>query len=81
MKKNIIKIVFAAAALIFSGTAIVSCTQDFDELNENPNNPESPLTYGVFNYANRVVMDGTRNSFESARVALPWVQYSTQTNG
>lgn len=79
MKKNIIKIVFAAAALIFSGTAIVSCTQDFDELNENPNNPESPLTYGVFNYANRVVMDGTRNSFESARVALPWVQYSTQT--
>ncbi len=77
--KNIKKIALVLTAALFTSSAIVSCTQDFDDLNENPNNPESPLTYGVFNYANRIVADGTRNSFESARVTLPWMQYSAQT--
>ncbi len=77
--KNIKKIVYVLATALITSSAIVSCTQDFEELNENPNNPESPLTYGTFNYATRLVADGTRNSFESARVALPWMQYSAQT--
>ncbi|MBP0612700.1 SusD/RagB family nutrient-binding outer membrane lipoprotein [Chryseobacterium sp. cx-311] len=77
--KNIKKVLVIAAASALTFGTVVSCTQGFEELNENPNNPESPLTYGVFNYANRVVTDGTRNSFESARVTLPWMQYSAQT--
>lgn len=77
--KNIKKIVFAVATVLLTSTAVVSCRQDFEDINENPNNPESPLTYGTFNYANRLVTDATRNSFESARVTLPWMQYSAQT--
>lgn len=70
---------YSLAAVLSVSLTAVSCTQDFDEINTNPNNPESPLTYGVFNSASRQVTDATRNSFESGRLALPWVQYSAQT--
>ena len=76
--KNIKKIAYAFAAVLISSTAIVSCTQDFAEINTNPNSPETALSYGVWNAANKIVTDATRNSFESARVTLPWVQYSAQ---
>jgi hypothetical protein len=77
--KNIKKIAYAFAAVLLTSTAIVSCTQDFEELNTNPNFPETALSYGVWNAANKIVTDATRNSFESARVTLPWMQYSAQT--
>ncbi|MBH1958518.1 MAG: SusD/RagB family nutrient-binding outer membrane lipoprotein [Flavobacteriia bacterium] len=76
--KNIKKIAYAFAAVLLTSTAIVSCTQDFDEINKSPNNPETALSYGVWNAANKIVTDATRNSFESARVTLPWMQYSAQ---
>lgn len=77
--KNIKKIAYAFAAVLITSTAVVSCTQDFEEINTNPNLPETSLSYGVWNAANKIVTDATRNSFESARVTLPWMQYSAQT--
>ena len=77
--KNIKKIAYAFAVAVVTSASTVSCTQDFDEINTNPNNPETALTYGVWNASNKIVTDATRNSFESGRVTLPWVQYSAQT--
>lgn len=77
--KNIKNIAYAFAVAVVTSAATVSCTQDFDEINENPNNPETALSYGVWNASNKLVTDATRNSFESGRVTLPWVQYSAQT--
>lgn len=77
--KNIKKIALTFAAAVVTTLSVTSCTQDFEEINKNPNNPEAPLSYGVFNSANKLVTDATRNSFESGRVTLPWVQYSAQT--
>ena len=74
---NISKTIFAAALI---GLVATGCKQDFEEINENPNLTQAPLSYGIFNAANKLVTDATRNSFESARVTLPWVQYSAQTN-
>lgn len=59
---------------------LTSCREDFDAINQDPNRTTTPLTYGLFNSANKELMDGTRNSFESGRVTLPWVQYSAQRN-
>ena len=77
--KNIKNIAYAFAVAVVTSASTVSCTQDFDEINTNPNNPETALTYGVWNASNKIVTDATRNSFESGRVTLPWVQYSAQT--
>ena len=67
--KNIKKIAYAFAAVLLTSTAIVSCTQDFEEINTNPNSPETALSYGVWNAANKIVTDATRNSFESAQAS------------
>lgn len=60
--------------------SLTSCRQDFEEINTSPNNPEKALSYGLFNSANKELMDATRGSFSSARMALPWMQYSAQRN-
>lgn len=75
MKKSIFKI--AILSLVLS---LTSCDKDFDSINTNPNEPEVVLTYGLFNSANKRLMDGTRGPFPSGRMVLPWVQYSAQNN-
>lgn len=62
-------------------TTTVSCSDGLEELNQDPNRPEieNALAYGVFNFANKYLMDNTRSVFPSGRLALPWVQYSAQT--
>lgn len=80
MKNSILNLSKTILATALIGVVSIGCTQDFDEINDNPNLTQSPLSYGVFNAANKMVTDATRNSFESGRVTLPWVQYSAQTN-
>ncbi|MDO5607476.1 MAG: SusD/RagB family nutrient-binding outer membrane lipoprotein [Capnocytophaga sp.] len=75
MKNNIL-ITLCTAGLLSLG----SCDHAFDTINTNPNLPEKGTSYGLFNSANKELMDNTRGSFSSARVALPWVQYSAQMN-
>lgn len=80
MKNIILNLSKTIAAATLIGAVSIGCTQDFDEINDNPNATTTPLSYGVFNAANKMVTDATRNSFESGRLALPWVQYSAQNN-
>lgn len=65
----------SAAVMLLS---INSCSDRFDEIDVNPNQTQSPLSYGLFNAANKEYMDEMRGPFSSGRVALPWVQYSAQ---
>lgn len=74
------KIFLSAIAAVALLTTSVSCTGDFEEINTNPNNPLGAPTYGIFNAANKYVMDQTRGAFSSGRMTLPWVQYSAQRN-
>jgi hypothetical protein len=78
MKKTIISLLSSAMLL----TVLVSCTNDLEKINENPNGAEvlSVPAFGVFNGANKFLMDASRGSFSSGRMALPWMQYSAQRN-
>ena len=73
MKKIIY--IMSAAMMLFS---INSCSDRFEDIDVSPNSTKSPLSYGLFNSANKEYMDEMRGAFSSGRVALPWVQYSAQ---
>lgn len=75
MKKLIYKLSFIACVL-----TLVSCDKDLEDINVNPNKPTEVRTTGIFNGANKALMTNTRGGFPSARMALPWVQYSAQRN-
>ncbi|MCD1118572.1 SusD/RagB family nutrient-binding outer membrane lipoprotein [Chryseobacterium turcicum] len=74
MKKIAIILSVAAFSMISN-----SCSDKFDEIDINPNSTDKPLTYGIFNSANKELMDNTRDEWQSGRIVLPWVQYSAQT--
>lgn len=59
-------------------TGVNSCTENFDEINSNPNNAEVVPTNMLFSEANRSLIDNTRDGWWSARMTLPWMQYSAQ---
>ncbi len=76
MKKRYIVILAALGLSLFS-----SCTEGFENENTNPNNPEEVRTFGIYNNATKNLVGGNlRGAFQSARLALPWVQYSAQRN-
>jgi len=73
------KIKYTIIAL--ASLSLFSCTDGFDRDNENPNNPLTVPTYGIYNNATKNIVGVTiRGSFGSARMTLPWVQYSAQLN-
>lgn len=72
MKK--ILYIMSLATMLFS---INSCSDRFEEIDINPNQTKNPLSYGIFNSANKEYMDEMRGSFSSGRVTLPWVQYAS----
>lgn len=74
------KNIFIKTFTIASIFAFVSCTEDFDTINQSPNSPLNVTTYGLFNNATKQLTDGTRGDFSSGRMTLPWVQYSAQRN-
>jgi hypothetical protein len=78
MKKTIISILSVVAVL----TTTVSCTDQLEQTNVNPNEPEilKVPAFGVFNSGVASLMTNSRGSFSSGRMALPWVQYSAQRN-
>jgi len=57
---------------------ISSCTDNFEEINTNPNEPEVAPSNMIFNGATRYLMHYTRDGWWSARMTLPWMQYSGQ---
>lgn len=72
--KKIISII----SILSLTVAVTSCSDKFDEINNNPNLPLDPLPTGLFNSANKEYMDFTRDQWVSGRMILPWVQYSAQ---
>ena len=65
----------SAVFMVFS---MNSCSDRFEDIDVSPNSTKNPLTYGIFNSANKEYMDEMRGAFSSGRVTLPWVQYSAQ---
>lgn len=74
------KVIILASTLFLFSLSMTSCTEDFDEINTNPNTTDKPLSYGLFNGANKELMEVTRDGWASGRMTLPWVQYSAQRN-
>ena len=63
------------------GSALLSsCDNGFEEMNINPNAPESAPTYTIFPIATKIFVDEMRDGWVSGRMLLPWVQYSAQRN-
>lgn len=75
MKMKKVFLILSVFAITF---ATNSCSDKFDEIDINPNSTEQALTYGLFNSANKELMDNTRDQWQSGRITLPWVQYSAQ---
>lgn len=76
MKK--VKILLIALSLGITTVGLTSCDNEFEEINTNPNNPEEVPMGTLFNGTNRYLMEETRNGWWSARISLPWMQYSAQ---
>ncbi|PAM94306.1 hypothetical protein B4N84_14665 [Flavobacterium sp. IR1] len=76
MKKIFISILSIVALL----TTTVSCTDQLEDINKNPNEPlvTEVTTAGLFNNANENLMTTSRDGFASGRMTLPWMQYSAQ---
>ncbi|PWJ40978.1 SusD/RagB family nutrient-binding outer membrane lipoprotein [Sediminitomix flava] len=65
------------------GTAamlLTSCTEKFEEINQNPNDPENVPTVSLALSASRTLMDDLRDEWAAGRMVLPWVQYWAQVN-
>lgn len=77
--KNI-KAILLSSVLGIASVSMVSCTKDLAEINKNPNAPEVVPTNTVFNGANRLLFDNTRDGWWMARMSMPWMQYSAQNN-
>ena len=59
---------------------ITSCSDDIEDFNKNPNEPEVVPAYTVFNNATAEYTTAIRNEFSAGRLTLPWVQYWGQTS-
>ena len=68
------------ATLLSSTAFLSSCDNDLVEINENPNNPSVAPTSAIFNGASRYLMQNIRDTWWSARMSLPWMQYVAQLN-
>ncbi|WKK57029.1 SusD/RagB family nutrient-binding outer membrane lipoprotein [Sphingobacterium sp. BN32] len=77
--KNI-KSILLTSVIGITSLAFSSCTKDLAEINKNPNSPEIAPTNMIFNGANRVLFDNTRDGWWMARMSMPWMQYSAQSN-
>ena len=77
LKLKIISLI-TLSAFIFGSFSMSSCTDDFEEINTNPNSPEVVPTNLIFNGATRYLMNYTRDGWWSARMSLPWMQYTAQ---
>lgn len=72
------KKLFSILSILSLSVALTSCADRFEEIDINPNSTTDPLPTGLFNNANKEYVDFTRDGWVSARMTLPWVQYSAQ---
>jgi hypothetical protein len=74
MIKQIFKIMTAVMVMGF-----VSCNDDLESINDNPNQAQIVPTNNVFASATKQYMDFSESGFNSGRLTLPWMQYWGQT--
>ncbi|WP_026450500.1 SusD/RagB family nutrient-binding outer membrane lipoprotein [Aequorivita capsosiphonis] len=70
MKKIVLSSIFLLSIALFT-----SCDSGLEELNENPNAPESVLPNTIFNSATKQFTDFSRNEFNHGRLDLNWMEY------
>lgn len=73
------KIIIYIASLFFL-SATISCDNDFENINTNPNNSAKVPGYTTFRFGSRYLIDNTRDEWGSGRMVLPWIQYWCQIN-
>ena len=73
--KNIFKIVGVWSMLALLATA---CTDGFEELNENPNEPSIVPTSYLLTYAEETMVDRVYGAFDNGRVGMTLAQYWSQ---
>ncbi len=66
--------------LFFSISLFHSCDNDFEEINNNPNDPIVVPTSGLFNGAMKELMDQTRDEWAAGRFSQAWMQYTCSVN-
>ncbi len=68
-----------ASGLIFM-LLLSGCTNDFEEINKNPNSPSIVPTSTLMINAQKRLIEDTRDEWFSGRMALVWAQYWAQVN-
>ncbi len=75
MKNKIYKIVSMCGMVAMLAT---SCTDGFEELNENPNEPAVVPTNYLLTYAEERIIDRVYDGFDNARIGMTLAQYWSQ---
>ena len=75
MKNNLFNILGAGMMLALLATA---CTDGFEELNENPNEPSAVPTNYLLTYAQEDIIDRIYNGFDNSRIGMTLAQYWSQ---
>jgi hypothetical protein len=70
-----IKYIIVSLAILLAG-----CTKDFDEINSNPNYPETASTASLLTNTQKAFMDNTRDAWWGGRQSFIWTQYFSQRN-
>ena len=73
--KNILTTIFCGVGLLLS----TSCQKDFEKINTNPNRPQKPLSYALFNSSDKLILSNTRVYTTSGQMMRSWMQYTAQT--
>ena len=69
------KKILIVTMLFAVSSAFISCSEDIEDINSNPNAPEVVPTNTVFNAATKQYVDRMRSAFNSGRLTLNWVEY------
>ena len=73
--KNILTTIFCGVGLLLS----TRCQKDFEKINTNPNRPQKPLSYALFNSSDKLILSNTRVYTTSGQMMRSWMQYTAQT--
>lgn len=74
------KIKYLGIFALIASFALVSCGEDIESVNDNPNAPEVVPTNTIFNSATEQYMSSTRSSFNNGRFVLNWMEYWGQVS-
>ena len=65
-------------ALVLLATLAGACTDGFEELNDNPNEPSVVPTNYLLTYAQENIVDRVYNGFDNSRIGMTLAQYWSQ---